>query len=163
MGQPGVGDIAVIGEADLLHHPARSRVVGQRERHQLHQVEVLKPRSHGGPGQLGGQTLPPAFGDDRPGELHRPPAGSIGVLEASATDELPGGAVAQQPQPEAVVLPQVQLTSETVLNIGLRGRIGERPERRVDAWVQPEAGEEGLVFGGQTLSDQPGGSATAPR
>ena len=69
-------------------------------------------------GQLGGEPLTPALGDDRPAGLDVLQARGERVLQAAASNRLPGLAVAEQPRAEAVAIPMVDLGGERVDDLG---------------------------------------------
>src|SRR5579884_3910149 len=112
--QAAVDDVAFVLEARLLHDPARGQVVRERERDDRQQVELVERHVHAGVSELGGESLAPALGEDRPPGLHVVEAGRVGVLKAAAPDHLAGLAVAQQPEPEAVMFPVIELGGQTV-------------------------------------------------
>ena len=129
--QPSVDDLALETEAGLLHHSARGDVVRQRERDDLASgARSFNRDLDRGVREFGGETLPPALGDDRPADLDLVLATHVACAEDRRDRRIsPLPALAEQPEAEAVTLPVVDLRPKAVdksLSVGRHPAAAER-------------------------------------
>src|SRR4051794_33915975 len=79
-------DVALVLEAQLLHHARGRAVVGKGEGHEVVEAELLEAELHRGPAELRGEAFAPAVRAHRPAHLDLVALVDDGAAQAAAGD-----------------------------------------------------------------------------
>src|SRR6266436_3500533 len=112
MKQPGVANVALETQAELLHDAARSHVRRQGKCDDAGQAKPVDAQAQQSSRHLGRQPFPPERRNHGIGELDLVLPADLDMAKTAAADEGAAGAVAKDEEAEAMLRPVIEIAAQ---------------------------------------------------